>query len=341
MQPKELKKVQELYNFIIHRKGKVLILTHNNPDPDGLASVFALHFLLTFWKFKAMMAYGGMIGRAENRAMVKNLKMDIRPLSEYRLKDFATLALIDSQPGAGNNSLPESVKPDIVVDHHFPVIESVVNSAFVDIRPDCGSTSSILTEYLRDSGLNDIDRDVATALIYGIRSDTRDFGRESSPKDVAANNFLYPWVDFKLLSNIEHPRLSRDYFRMIVKSIEHALIDGNVVISDLQEISNTDNLSETADLLIRIEGVKWALCYGSFQGDIHFSLRMSGRQGHAGIIAKQIANGIGSGGGHHMMAGGKIAMRKLPEASYQELADIVKNRFLQEINRANFKGKPL
>ncbi len=341
-QPKELKKVQELYNFIIHQKGKILILTHNNPDPDGLASAFALQYLLSdFWKFKTSIAYGGMIGRAENRAMVKSLNMDIQPISEIRLKDFRVIALIDSQPDAGNNPLPEEMLPDIIIDHHFPVDEDSISAHFIDIRPNCGSTSSILTEYLRDSGLTNINRDVATALIYGIRSDTRDLGRESGPEDVAANNFLYPWVDFKLLSNIEHPRLSREYLRMFSKAIERAVIDGNVVISDLQEISNTDSLSEIADLLIRLESVKWALCYGEFQGEVYFSLRMGARQGHAGLLAKKIVSGIGSGGGHHMIAGGKITRTIGTDTTYQGKTELLKSRFLQEINRANFKGKPL
>lgn len=342
MQPKELRKVQELYNFIIHREGEILVLTHDNPDPDGLASAFALQYLLSFWKFKSIIAYGGMIGRAENKAMVKNLSLEAVPVSEIRLKDFDTVALIDSQPGSGNNSLPEGFYPHILIDHHFPVDEDSIKAGFLDIRPECGSTSTILTEYLRDSGLTEIDRDVATALIYGIRSDTRDLGRESGPKDVTANNFLYPWVDFKLLSNIEHTRLTRDYFRMFAKAIEHALIDGNVVLCDLQEISNTDSLSEMADLLIRLESVKWALCYGQFQGELYFSLRMEGRQGHAGLLAKKIVSGIGAGGGHHMIAGGKVTRAgDSKESSYQNMAELLKNRFLQEIGRANFKGKPL
>jgi nanoRNase/pAp phosphatase (c-di-AMP/oligoRNAs hydrolase) len=339
-QPKELKKVQELYNFVIHQKGKILLLTHNNPDPDGLASALALKYLLSdFWKFKTTVAYGGMIGRAENKAMVRNLNMDIKPVSEIRLRDYAIIALIDSQPGTGNNPLPENTVPDIVIDHHFPVDEDVISAHFIDIRPNCGSTSTILTEYLRDSGLTEIDRDVATALIYGIRSDTRDLGRESGPEDVAANNFLFRWVDFKLLSNIEHPRLSREYLRMFARAIERAVLDGNVVISDLQEISNTDSLSEVADLLVRLEGVKWAMCYGEFQGEVYFSLRMNSRQGHAGLLAQKIVSGIGSGGGHHMIAGGKIS--KEPVMSYQGKIEVLKGRFLQGINRVNFKGKPL
>ncbi len=338
---KDLKKVQELYQCIDGINGEILILTHNNPDPDGLASAFGLQYILSgLWKKNSTAAYGGMIGRAENKAMVKLLNMGIRPASELRFGDFRTIALIDSQPGTGNNSLPEDRRPNIIIDHHFPISEESSRAEYIDIRTDCGSTSSVITEYLKDLGLTEVDRDVATALTYGIRSDTRDFGREAGPKDVTANNYLYPWVNLKLLSKIEYPKLTREYFRMFSRAIERALIDGDVVISDLQEISNTDTLSEMADLLIRIEGVKWVLCTGEFRGLTYFSLRAGSRSIHAGLLAKKIVNGIGSGGGHHVMAAGKISPTEKMK-SYLEVSEFLKNRFLHEIGRVNFRGKPL
>ncbi len=338
-------KVEVLREFVGRCAGTLLIVTHDNPDPDALASAFALHYLVTsVWNGHATIAYGGMIGRAENRTLVKSIKMDLHPLSELRLKDYKLIALMDSQPVAGNHSLPESLCPDIVIDHHespYSGKENICDSPFADIRPDYGSTSSILTEYLRDSGLTDIHREVATALIYGIRSDTRDFGRTAGPPDSAANIFLYPWVDFKLLSSIEHPRLSREYFKRLARTIEQAVVSDDIVIADLKEIDSTDALSEIADLLVRLEGIKWALCYGRLQDGLYFSLRMAGRQGHAGNLAKQIVTGIGTGGGHHLMAGGKIPWGREGAAAYPEKAQELKNLFLDAVKRKTFRGKPL
>ena len=337
-------KVEMLRDLVCRGAGDLLIVTHDNPDPDALASAFALHYLVnSVWNVRAAIAYGGMIGRAENKTLVKSIKMGLHHFSEIQLKDYPMVALMDSQPIAGNHSLPDALCPDIVIDHHpspYSGKESTCNSPFTDIRPDYGSTSSILTEYLRDAGLTDIHREVATALIYGIRSDTRDFGRTAGPPDSAANIFLYPWVDFKLLSSIEHPRLSREYFKRLTRAIQRAVVSDDIVISDLDEIASTDALSEMADLLVRLEGIKWALCYGRLQDGLYFSLRMAGWQGHAGDLAKRIVKGIGMGGGHRLKAGGKIPLGQ-GIAEYASKAEQLKSLFLGEVDRVHFRGKPL
>ena len=122
------------------------------------------------------------------------------------------------------------------------------------------------------------------------------------------------------------------------RAIERALIDKDVVISDLEKIHNTDSLSEMADLLIRLEHVNWALCFGEFNGWVHFSLRTGERQGHAGQIAKKIVAGIGAGGGHHVIAGGKVRQNSEMANAYQETTQLLKSRFFAEINRVDFRA---
>lgn len=102
--------------------GPVLILTHDNPDPDGLASGKAFADLLSAWDIASHLVYSGLVGRAENRAMHRLLT----PEWDYKtvlpdLQDYTATVLLDSQPGAGNNSLSARVIHDIVIDHHSPV----------------------------------------------------------------------------------------------------------------------------------------------------------------------------------------------------------------------------
>lgn len=327
---------------IVKRKRKVLILIHDNPDPDALASAFALKYLLhSKWKVGSVIAFGGMIGRAENEAMIRLLKIETKRASEVNIRDFSVVALVDTQPGTGNNALPSSVNPEIVIDHHVPIYSRTLKAPFHDIRTDYGSTSSILTEYLREAGLEHIKRKVATALLYGIKADTRDLGRETTPQDMAAYLYLYPQVLFKILSRIEHPKVSRCYFKTFELTINRAVIDKDVVISDLGSIRKADSLAEMADLLVRIEGVKWALCLGEFRGSIYFSLRTTKRQGSSGLIARKMVHGIGSAGGHTMTAGGKVDISPTVEGDYETKADLLKTRFLKEIKRADFKGEKL
>jgi len=224
---------------IVKRKRKVLIITHDNPDPDGLASAYALKYLLyAKWRVGSLIAYGGLIGRAENAALIKHLKIEARHISGVNVRDFSVVALVDTQPGTGNNPLSRAVEPEIVIDHHVPIYSRTLRAKFHDIRTDYGSTSSILTEYLMESGVENPDRKVATALFYGIKSDTSDLGREAGPKDMAAHLFLHPHVLFRVLSKISHPRVSVDYVRAFAKALNNALIDGDVIVSDMGFIDN-------------------------------------------------------------------------------------------------------
>jgi nanoRNase/pAp phosphatase (c-di-AMP/oligoRNAs hydrolase) len=282
-----------------------------------------------------------MIGRAENAAMTRLLKIETKPASDVSIRDFSVVALVDTQPGTGNNALPRGIVPEIVIDHHVPIYSRTLKAPLHDVRTDYGSTSSILTEYIVDADLNPIDRKVATALLYGIKADTRDLGRETTPKDMEAYLNLFPHVFFKILSRIEHPKVSRCYFKTFEMTINRAVIDRDVVISDLGSIRKPDSLAEMADFLIRIEGVQWALCIGEFRGSIYFSFRTTKRQGNAGLIARKMVLGTGSGGGHNMTAAGKVDLEPQGEGNGRTKTDLLISRFLKEIKRSDFKGEKL
>jgi len=333
-----LEKLQEL----TRGKRKVLIVTHNHPDPDALAAAFALKYLFqSKWKVGSIIASSGVIGRAENRAMIRQLKIDLRPLSEINLKNFSRIALVDTQPGAGNNSLPKSIIPDIVIDHHVPIRAKTRLAQYYDIRTDYGSTSTILAEYLRDAGIEEVDRKVATALLYGVRSDTRDLGRGVSAKDVDACMYFYQRVLFRLLSQIEHPEVPRDYLSVLEKAIRNARIYRDVVTLNLGHVEHLEIIAEMADLMVRTEGVKWVLSLGEFVGDVYFSLRTKKRRGSADRIAQKMVAGLGTGGGHEMMAGGKTPSNENPRHSHQELTDILVSRFLKALKRKEIKAQNL
>ncbi len=332
----------EKLHEVIRGKRKVLIVTHNHPDPDALAAAFALKYLLqSKWKVGAIIASSGVVGRAENRAMIRHLKMDLKPLSELNLNNFSVIALVDTQPGAGNNSLPRSVIPDIVIDHHVPVRARTRQAQYYDIRTDYGSTSTILAEYLRDAGITEMDRKVATALLYGIRSDTRDLGRGVSAKDVDACMHFYQRVLWRLLSQIEHPDVPRDYLSMLEKAISNARLYMDVVTLDLGRVEHLEIIAEMADLMVRTEGVKWVLSVGEFVGDVYFSLRTKRRRGSADRIAQKMVADLGTGGGHEMLAGGKVAMGDKPHHSPREMTEILMARFLKAVKRRETKPENL
>ena len=235
----------------IAQNKKVLILTHNNPDPDAISAGWALSYLLRK-KFKAIcqLAYGGLIARAENRAIVRLLNIDIRPLDSLNICDFQIFALVDTQPRAGNNGLPPHIKASIVIDHHG-VRKSSQEADFVDIRIHYGSSATIATEYLLRAGLF-IPKTMATALFYGIKTDTRDLGRHATAVDYNAAIALYPKVQLKILSQIEYPDLPQDYFIDFDRGLHEAEIYGKVIFCDLGFLRNPDMVALMAGFFLLV-----------------------------------------------------------------------------------------
>ena len=155
----------------------LVILPHDNPDPDAMASAAALRFIVkqAHKEKEVIIALGGIVGRAENRAMLRYLHIKLVPVGEIDFSLNPQVALVDTQPGRINNSLPENFTPTIVIDHH-PAYGPYDSVPFLDLREGYGATSTILTEYLEETHL-DVESKIATALFYGINAETQDLGR--------------------------------------------------------------------------------------------------------------------------------------------------------------------
>ena len=324
---------------VIGRPGRLIVLPHDNPDPDSLASAAALKYLAKVLADKeATIALGGFVGRAENRAMLRYLHIPLVPIAELPLADPTTiLALVDTQPGRRNNSLPEGVRPHIVIDHHPPYVD-VDDVPFVDLREEYGATSTILTEYMMDKRLI-VEPKIATALFYGITSETQDLGREAKAPDMAACQFLYGHANKRRLAKIENARVPREYFCGFRRAIERAQIYGRVVISILGDLRYPDMVAEMADFLLRLDEVDWAAAIGHYEGALYVSLRTTNRDANAGEALQGVL-GSEHAGGHDMIAGGRIHLGRR-EADWEAAADEVRRKLLEALGAQNESATPL
>lgn len=322
-------KVERLIKLFRGRR-RALVLTHDNPDPDSMAAAWALALVLTERVgVPAEIGYGGIIGRAENAAFVKTLKIPINHVEDIDLSSFDLFGIVDTQQGVGNHALPDSTVADIVVDHH-PVREEEITNPFADVGGAYGATSTMLTEYLRGARIEP-SPELATALYYGIKADTRDLGRQTRDPDVDCYLWLFPRIDRELLSQIEHPKLPVRYFRLYHAAIEKARIYSQAVITDLGDVYSPDLVAEVAERLSFIEDTKWSLAFGSFRSQLFLSLRVSDRRMNAGrLIRETCASFGGSAGGHGSMAGARLPLtgRKAQrEAFKRELVRRFKEAF--------------
>jgi nanoRNase/pAp phosphatase (c-di-AMP/oligoRNAs hydrolase) len=282
----------------------VLILTHDNPDPDGLSSAACLRYIISKrLGSKCRIGYGGIVGRAENRSMLRLLNIHTTKLTESSIKRYKSVILIDTQPMTGNNSMPSRVKPVAVIDHH-PQRKST-RAPFIDIRPDYGASATILNEYLFASGL-DIPTNLATALFYGIASETQDLGREAVEADRLAYQALFPKTNWKILARIRRPPLEKMHFAYLAKAFKNAVTYKNAVASTLGRVEYPDIIPQVAEMLLNLKRISWCLCAGRYKDQILISVRTSRVKGKAGKIARQVVGSSGTAGGHDMIAGGQV-----------------------------------
>jgi nanoRNase/pAp phosphatase (c-di-AMP/oligoRNAs hydrolase) len=321
---------EKLDKLIDFAKGhrRALVLTHDNPDPDSLASGVALAWLLgELAGVEAKVAYGGIVGRAENRALIHELKLPVLPVSRVVFDDYDMICMVDTQPEQGNHSLPKRHFPDVVIDHH-PIRPDSSLAPIADVGGPIGATSTVVVEYLRASKL-EVPSAIATALFYGIKADTRDLGRHTTPQDVAAYLWLFPRVDKDAMGQIEHPPLSLEYFALSRTAIDQAEIHGHAVVLPLGDLYAPDMVAEVAERFLYLEGVRWSLAFGTFEGDLYYSVRTTDRRANAGQLIRDVIEPRGgSAGGHGTMAGARLPAHGLKGAALKKLAAAVVRDFL-------------
>ncbi len=321
---------------VLSRAKQILILPHNNPDPDALASSAALRFLIKQKLRKdCLIGCGGTIGRSENRAMVSVLGLPLSPVEQLFPGFDGSVILVDTQPGRTNNALPSEYRPAAIIDHH-PDWGNNNDVPFVDLRDSYGATSTLLTEYLQHAEMR-MDAQVATGLFYGISSETQHLGRETMPADIVASQFLYPYVNKRLLGAIETPRLRRGYFGIIAQAVHHARLYDDVVIATLESPLYPDAVAEIADFLLRLETANWAACLAPYEGFLYVSLRTADPNATAGqLLASILPDGMA--GGHGMVAGGRI---KVSASRWRKAANDIAGKFLKSIGKDKVRPHPL
>lgn len=306
----------------------ITILPHNNPDPDAIASAVGLSYLLKeSLGIDCKILYGGIIGRAENRALVRYLNCPLQRLTVSDLNSAEIVALVDTQPGTGNNPLISLPRVTIVIDHH-PWRDATARANFADVRPKVGATASMMVEYLRLAKLK-IHPSLATALFYGIKTDTMGLGRGTSRLDMEAICYLLPRIDLEALLKIERVQVPVEYFKSFATTLQSTRVYGNVVVAYIGAMNYPDLTAEMADFLLRMKGSRWVICMGTHSDRFIISVRTQNQRG-AGQLVQSVVGSEGVAGGHGAMAGGQVYLSK--DKDPEQLATTFTERILAELN---------
>ncbi len=309
---------------------RVLIVCHDNPDPDSIASALAIEQICKQIGQTVTIAHGGMIEHQQNVGMVRMLNLELRRVIleweiEDLLKESDITVCVDFNKSGANNILPRDFVPTIIVDHHLS--ENRPPGEVVLVRPEFAATSSLVATIAMNSGY-DIEQNVATALAFGIRTDTLGFTRAFNEVDMTALSWLNNYVDWELLRSFEAPPRSKE----VLDIFKHALQDmyqvGGLLLAPIHNLANRDALSQVADFLLTTEGVSVVVCFGVRRNKVIISVRSKNDGINIGQILQKSFN-EGTAGGHAVMAGGQIPFEDIEAGSDIEAMKIISMKLEQ------------
>jgi len=332
----EAKKNLKTLSTIIQQATKgIAIVTQDNPDPDAIASALTFKRIVEKMGKNADIIYGGEIGYDENKALVNLLGVEAVPIAKIKnIGDYSKIVLIEASKPGENNSLPKEIRPDIIIDHH-PYDAKKVSADYIDIRPELGANSTILTEYLTDLDFK-ISEELATLLFYGIKTDTDGFTRGTTPKDLQAVALLYNKASQELLKKIETPLMSSETLDVLGEAIKNRKSIGSLLLANVGFIKERDTLPQAADHLLKLEGVSVVLVYGLSADVVHISARNKDIRINLGDAMKNAFGDIGEAGGHPTAAAAKINLglfgsSKDKESLLKLAEEAITYRFLKEV----------
>jgi nanoRNase/pAp phosphatase (c-di-AMP/oligoRNAs hydrolase) len=301
---------------------EVAILTHPNPDPDAMACAMGAARIAESAGVDATIQYAGQIRHQENRAFRTVLAFEAEAIDGKADVACDDVVLVDHNvprgfPGA------ESIEPIAVVDHHPG---NGVGTRFTDVRPERGSCASIVSDYFQELGAERygpddappetdgeelyLDAPLATGLVFGLQSDTNRLTEGSTQADFDACSYLYPAIDSDLLERIANPEVTAETLEVKARAIQNRTVEGSFAVSHVGEITDADTIPQSADELVRLEGVGAVVVMGERDGVLHVSGRSRDDRVHMGEALEAAVEDVpmASAGGHARMGGGQLSV---------------------------------
>jgi nanoRNase/pAp phosphatase (c-di-AMP/oligoRNAs hydrolase) len=318
----------------------VTFVSHVHPDPDSLGSMMGLaHLVETVLGKQTRLTRDGLISRAENRAMVELLDIDLVSVETVSWHEGDAIVMVDSQPNTGRHTFDPCVPLYAVIDHHDTPGE-VDGIPFVDVRRSLGATCSLVTSYLMEQSI-ELPPRLATALFYGIETELSGYPREASSLDDSALLYLYPLASKDLLARIRNARLPQSHFECILQALQSSFIYDRLIISWVNELPQPELAAEVVDFLIRFEEIDWAVCAGVFDDKLVLSVRSAAQNAKAGEMLRQVVGKLGRAGGHDRRAGGTIHLLSTSANAVEQIQSELRRRLLKALHIDECRGHRL
>jgi nanoRNase/pAp phosphatase (c-di-AMP/oligoRNAs hydrolase) len=320
---------------------EVLMVTHDTPDPDAIATGWALLELVREKLGKqTRLVAGGAILRAENLYLVESLEPPIELVDSLQLSGNTGVVLVDCNLGANNHLLEGgSIQPTAVIDHHECSEEDRALSHY-DVRSNLGASATIATLYLYEQNIEPNAR-LATALVYALQTDTHSAEATIADNDKWAYSWLISKADLQQLRDIENAPLERDWYADLFLAMENTFVYEDAAICFLPQADSPEIVGEVADLLIRCEEVNKVLCGAAIEKAVLVSIRTTSKGGDASNLLQKTLGEMGHGGGHRHRAGGKVYTARKNGRVSNDLQTELRNRWLNACNVNEQRGMRL
>jgi nanoRNase/pAp phosphatase (c-di-AMP/oligoRNAs hydrolase) len=325
--PAQSDRIHELEQVLAGaRDERHVILLGGHPDPDAIASALAHRRLCERLGVSATIAHVLPISRSENRALVKLLNVPMVKVSDpAELAQYRYLSLVDASASETSIKLPPGLEVLTIVDHHRP--PTIPKAPFVDIRHDVGATCTIYAEYaeagLAPFGTGNDDGDVATAMFFGIQTDTDDFAY-ATPPDFRAAAYLKPFIDAETLSRVGRRAISAEAMAAIGRALADLEVVRDFAIAGVGHVSGTnrDAIPMAADFLLRREDIDTVLVFGIVEDRVDGSLRTRRASVDPAVFMQNVfgddSEGRPYGGGRADMGGFRIPLGLMAESGDEE-----------------------
>lgn len=293
---------ENIKRFFKQFKTNAKILVIINADPDAIASAMAVKRLLWRRVSEVSIAHFNRISRPDNLTLIQLVESGLVDLASMDKTQFDNFIIVDSQPD--HNAAFSGITYTAIIDHH-PVSSST--AAFTDIRPGYGACSTILCEYLKSWKIKPSPK-LAAALMMGIKTDTADFTRQATIKDIRAFQYLYKFADNNIVTKVERAFFTDEDLNFLGNAIKKRQKVNNRVFYHAGKISKPDELVVVADFFLSIAGVNWSIVSGVMARKLIIILRNDGLRKGAGNTAKEAFSKYGSAGGHKTMARAELSL---------------------------------
>jgi len=318
------KEVTKEFVDLISNFKNILIIIKGSPDPDAIASAFAIKIICEYYKISATILAYKKVSLKQNKILIDKLNIPIVYWnSKFNYLDYDSYTIVDFQNTRIEN-MPASIPCILHIDHHDIIKQEITPKYSIVEHKNISSTSTILIFILKELSLNldnNLLKRLSTALIYGMIADTDNF-TYCNELDREAFKFIEMYKDNNVLKKISRLGFSKSFTNIMKRANEAKTIYKNCLITGIGYIKqdNRDVIAIIADAFIMENTFDLVIVYAIIEESgkdfyLDASLRTKNRDFDLNGFIKNIAK---DGGGRRHKGAYQVDLKYFDQDNREE-----------------------